>query len=1179
MANDTAKTQTTNIVPVQGIFEPLPPYAPITLIGPAGTPFFAPTNPNLDGVSITNSTINSSVIGGVTPAAGTFTNIATTTGTISSVPSGPTSLVNQAYVDSVAQGLSFKQPANFTTTGDITLSGLGTQAGGDWPSTLTAGDRILVKNQSAQEDNGIYVAASGAWARASDANTYDEFLSAYLFVISGTTLGGSAWVCTNQPGGTLGVTPIVFIQFSNTALYTAGTGLSLVNYQFSIANTGVTAASYGSASDTLTAVVNAQGQLTSLAASPIAIANTQVSGLGTMSTQNANTVAITGGTIDGTTIGGTTAAAVTGTTITANTQFSGAGTGLTGTASALSIGGNAATATSATTATNLAGGATGSLPYQTGAGATTFLAAGTNGYVLTLAGGVPTWAAEQFQGDVVGPASATDNALARYDGTSGKLIQNSAITLSDAGALQNVNEINFDTTPTGVVGGQGSLSWNSSEGTLDLVMRGGNTTQHIGEEFFYTARNATGSTINKAVPVYASGVTVGSKRIEISPMIANGSIDELRYIGMTAESISTGVNGLVTEVGYLRNINTSGAPYGQTWAAGDIIYVSATAAGGLTNVQPVAPNLKIVVALVIEADNNFGVLLVRPTVYPQINDLSNVNISTVTGGDLLVYDGTDSRWENAAQSTITAGKATNLAGGSAGQVLYQSAADTTAFTATGTTGQVLTSQGTSPPTWTTPVAAITVTDDTTTNNTRYPLFADATSGTLATTFVSSTKYQFNPSTGVLTATSFSGAGTGLTGTAGSLSIGGNAATATSATSATTATNLAGGANGSLPYQTGSGATTFLGIGTTGQLLTVAGGVPTWAAAPATGVTIADDTTTNATRYITFTDATTGTETGLDVSSTKLQYNPSTGVVTATGFAGALNGTVGATTPTTATFTDVTLNGQGDLRFADSDSSNWVAFQGPATVSSNVTWTLPSADGTNGQVLSTNGSGVLSWASGGGGSGDVVGPASATDNAVARFDGTTGKLIQNSAVTIADTSGNITTNGVVLTANGSASDPSFAASGDTNTGIYFPAADTIGFVCGGTEDFRVDGDGQLWNTINSEVGSDYTTLYKGYMCRAWVNFNGTGAVAIRASGNVSSITDNNTGDYTVNFTTAMPDTDYGVAGWCCRNTGSSERCRIVSAREADTYTTSALQVITGTIVSLQDIARVSVSIFR
>ena len=58
--------------------------------------------------------------------------------------------------------------------------------------------------------------------------------------------------------------------------------------------------------------------------------------------------------------------------------------------------------------------------------------------------------------------------------------------------------------------------------------------------------------------------------------------------------------------------------------------------------------------------------------------------------------------------------------------------------------------------------------------------------------------------------------------------------------------------------------------------------------------------------------------------------------------------------------DVQLNAQTDLRFADADSSNWVSFQAPATIASNVTWTLPSADGTSGQVLSTNASGTLSW---------------------------------------------------------------------------------------------------------------------------------------------------------------------------------------------------------------------------
>jgi hypothetical protein len=235
-----------------------------------------------------------------------------------------------------------------------------------------------------------------------------------------------------------------------------------------------------------------------------------------------------------------------------------------------------------------------------------------------------------------------------------------------------------------------------------------------------------------------------------------------------------------------------------------------------------------------------------------------------------------------AQSTLSVGSATtattatNLAGGGAGYVPYQSGSGATSFLAAGTSGQVLTSGGAGAPTWSTPVTYATVTDDTTTAATRYPLFANQTTGNLSTEYVSSTKLQFNPSTGVFTSTSFTGAGTGLTGTAASLSIGGNAATATSATSATTATNLAGGTANQIPYQTGAGATTFVVAPTTASTaLTWSGSAFTWATA-GTAVTISDDTTTNAVRYPLFANATTGTVSTEYVSSTKLQYNPSKG---------------------------------------------------------------------------------------------------------------------------------------------------------------------------------------------------------------------------------------------------------------------------------------------------------------
>jgi hypothetical protein len=105
-------------------------------------------------------------------------------------------------------------------------------------------------------------------------------------------------------------------------------------------------------------------------------------------------------------------------------------------------------------------------------------------------------------------------------------------------------------------------------------------------------------------------------------------------------------------------------------------------------------------------------------------------------------------------------------------------------------------------------------------------------------------------------------------------------------------------------------------------------------------------------------------------------------------------------------------------------------------------------------------------------------------------------------------------------DGSASTPAIRGT-DANTGIFFPAADTIAFAEGGVEQMRLNSAGDL------QMNSGYGSVATAYGCRAWVNFNGTGTVAIRASGNVSSITDNSTGRYTVNFTSAMPDGNYAT----------------------------------------------------
>ena len=732
MSNSTAVTNTTNIKPVQGLFQPEPTFDLITFIGPAGTPFLPPIDPIQSGLTITGSTIDSSVIGGTAPAAGYFTSIYAVTGQVATSPSADLDIANKAYVDSVAQGLDVKASCVYSTTNNITLSGLAVQAGGDWAATLTAGDRILVKNQTAQAANGIYVASASGWTRSADMNTWAEVPSAFTFVESGTTLSDTGWVCTSNQGGTIDVTPITWSQFSGAGSYLAGTGLTLTGNTFSITNTTVAAAAYGSASQVATFTVNAQGQLTLAANASIAIAASQV----------------TSGTIDSARLSGS-YSGITGlgtlTDLTVTNTITG------------SISGNAGTATTATTATNLAGGASGSVPYQTAAGATSFLAVGANGQVLTLAAGVPTWATP-----TVG-------------------------TVTSVGGTGTVSGISL----SGTVTSTGNLTLG---GTLDL-----SAPPAIGGTTANTVRGTTITATTKFVGPYFDAATS-----------AGGA---LRNAGGTAQLQwgAGGGNNLTLDVS--TNINGANAQ----------IDISPTGTGHV-HMKPTGS----------------GAIEIAPTNLGTINNMS-IGATTASTGKFTTID---------FSSTLAVSGAT------------------------GSAGQVLQSNGASAPTWVTPTAYATVTDDTTTNGTRYPLFADQTTGNLTTQYVSSTKFQFNPSTGTLLATVFSG-------------------------SAASLTNIpAGQLSGTIPSGVLGNSTVYIGTtaialnrGSASQSLTgvnIDGSAgSTTNATNATNVGITDDTTTAADMYPTWVTTTTG-NLPVKVSSTKLKFNPSTGILTVTGGTGGGN---------------------------------------------------------------------------------------------------------------------------------------------------------------------------------------------------------------------------------------------------------------------------------------------------
>src|SRR5262252_1758609 len=180
-----------------------------------------------------------------TPALPSVNTLAATTGAFSMAgfginnvadPSADQDAATKNYVDNAIAGLSWKAPARAATTANITLSGTQTVDG----VALIANDRCLVKNQTTQTQNGLYVVAAGAWTRTTDADAANELLNMAVYIEEGTTQADSAWVCTTNAPITVGSTNLTFVQFSGAGTYTAGNGLTLTGNVFAVgAGTGI----------------------------------------------------------------------------------------------------------------------------------------------------------------------------------------------------------------------------------------------------------------------------------------------------------------------------------------------------------------------------------------------------------------------------------------------------------------------------------------------------------------------------------------------------------------------------------------------------------------------------------------------------------------------------------------------------------------------------------------------------------------------------------------------------------------------------------------------------------------------------------------------------------------------------------------------------------------------------
>jgi hypothetical protein len=330
---------------------------------------------NIPNSALTNSSVTvgttAIALGASSLTLGGLTSVAVTQD-----PTSALQLATKQYVDSVAEGLHVHASCAAATTGTLAsitggtvtynngTAGVGATLTLSSPLTILDGytlqptDRILVKNEATQANNGIYTWATGGTVltRATDFDTAVEIASGdFTFVSNGTQYANTGWVQT-QSVAIIGTDAIVWQQFSGAGTYTAGTGLTLLGSQFSITNTGVTAAAYGSASSVPTFTVNAQGQLTLAANASIAINGNQ----------------ITSGTVG-------------------SSFISGSYTGITGVGTLTAGDWNANAIQPLYGGTGVTSYAVGDLLYASGTTALSKLPLGSQGQVLVAGASAPTW--------------------------------------------------------------------------------------------------------------------------------------------------------------------------------------------------------------------------------------------------------------------------------------------------------------------------------------------------------------------------------------------------------------------------------------------------------------------------------------------------------------------------------------------------------------------------------------------------------------------------------------------------------------------------------------------------------------------------------------------------------------------------------------------------------------------
>jgi len=312
-------------------------------------------------------------------------------------------------------------------------------------------------------------------------------------------------------------------------------------------------------------------------------------------------------------------------------------------------------------------GVSGSLqPVQDGGGVNTSLSLSTtaatitgtltiNGDLIITGGGIQI---QDLIDDTV--ASLIQNGTGitwAYNDTLRTLTPTITIATADGGVQGDFVQYN---TGAGEANAVAKMYWNTTDGTVDLGLMGGNVVLPIGQKQVARVLNNSGSILNKSAYQVVKITAAQGQRLAVGLAQANNDANSTDTIGLVAENIANNQEGFVTSSGLITGVDTTGDLQLEDWNDGDILYLSPTTPGAITKVKPVAPQHTVIVGFVVYAHKNNGKIYVKVDNGYELDELHNVKITSVANDNILQYNSSLAVWENVAGTTTNIAEGTNL---------------------------------------------------------------------------------------------------------------------------------------------------------------------------------------------------------------------------------------------------------------------------------------------------------------------------------------------------------------------------------------------------------------------------------------------------------------------------------------------------------------------------------------